>query len=424
MTATHSSAILDRLKSLYPKSIDLTLNRPLRLLKQLGNPDQQLPPVIHFAGTNGKGSTLAMVRAGLEAEGKIVHAYISPHLTKFHERIRLSGQLIAESELVKVLQESEEINGQQPISLFEITTCAAMLAFSRIPADFLLLEVGLGGRLDATNVITHPHLTSISPISPDHQEFLGNDVAAIAREKAGILKSGVPCVVSRQPRAAMQVIRDVARDVGAPLLVRGEEWDVDIHEGVLSHRFNGEAIDLPLPALVGPHQIGNAGAALALLRHIGVRSTSLSSALTDADWPARMQRLKSGPLVAAAADSELWLDGGHNKAAGQAAAQALQEMKGNKNGIVCGMLNSKGIGGYLSAMRSVAERLYGIAIPGEAASLSAPYVAETAQGLGFKAETAETAEQAVSRCATEMPGSRILICGSLYLAGNILRENG
>ena len=423
MADDHSGLILDRLKSLYPKSIDLTLNRPRRLLADLGHPERQMPPVVHFAGTNGKGSTLAMVRAGLEADGQSAHAYISPHLAKFHERIRLAGQLIEEAALVDVLQECETVNQDQPISLFEITTCAAMLAFSRAKADILLLEVGLGGRLDATNVVDQPRLTAISPISLDHQQYLGETVGEIAREKAGILKAGVPCVVNEQPAEAMRVIRGVAEQIGAPLLVQGIDWNIEPYDGGMRHSFNGEDILLPRPSLVGPHQISNAGAAVTVLRHLGVKMPALAHALTNASWPARMQRLKTGPLVEAAGDSEVWLDGGHNAAAGIAVAQSLREMPDRVNRIICGMLNTKDIRSYLSAVRTASDKLYGVAIPGEEASLSAASVANAASEVGFDAERAKSAEEAARRSAVDSPGARILVCGSLYLAGAILREN-
>lgn len=423
MQDEQSGLILERLKSLFPKSIDLTLGRPRRLLAELGHPEREMPPIVHFAGTNGKGSTLAMVRAGLEADGKGVHAYISPHLAKFHERIRLKGELIGEAALVDILRECESVNQSKPISLFEITTCAAMLAFSRVPADFLLLEVGLGGRLDATNVIEKPHLSVISPISLDHQQYLGETVQEIAREKAGILKPGIPCVVSRQPKEAMQVIQEIAVGVGAPLMIQGMDWDIKPCDGGMYHQFLGDDVVMPRPNLVGPHQVTNAGVALTALRYLGVKQPALTAALTDADWPARMQKLKSGPIVEVAGKSEVWLDGGHNAAAGLAVAEAIQEMPIRANRIICGMLNTKDIRSYLAAVYKAADQLYGVTIPGEEASLSASQVVEVANNIGFRAEFVESATEAARRCASEEPMGRIVICGSLYLAGAILREN-
>ena len=423
MSTGDSGAILDSLKSLFPKSIDLTLGRPQRLLADLGHPERKLPPVVHFAGTNGKGSTLAMARAGLEAEGKRVHAYISPHLTKFHERIRLAGELIGEDALVDVLRECEAANRDEPITLFEITTCAALLAFSRMEADALLLEVGLGGRLDATNVVEKPTLCVITPVSMDHQQHLGDSLARIAGEKAGILKRGVPCIVARQEPDALAAIENAARSAGAPLLVQNRDWSVAKTQHGLLYKDENGRMELPSPNLVGVHQTDNAGAAVALLRRMGASRPSIEKALTTADWPARMQRLSTGPLVEAAGGAELWLDGGHNPAAGAALAGTLKEMPAKTTKLICGMLDTKDVRNYLKALRSAADKLYGIAIPGESASLAAAAVAATASEVGFAAEPSISAEDAARRIAADRPGSRILICGSLYLAGRVLREN-
>ncbi len=418
-----SSEILDRLKSLYPKSIDLTLNRPKRLLAELEHPERQLPPVIHFAGTNGKGSTLAMVRAGMEAASLDVHAYISPHLTKFNERIRLAGELIGENRLASALLECERVNAGKPISLFEITTCAAFLEFSRTRADALLLEVGLGGRLDATNVVDKPELTVISPVSLDHQEYLGGTLADIAGEKAGILKPGVPCVVSRQKPEALRRIIDTADSLGAPLLLQERDWTISDAGFHIVHTGPQGRLVLPKPKLVGQHQIENAGAAITVLRHLGLDEDIIASAMTKAEWPARMQLLKKGPLVDAARNSEIWLDGGHNPAAGEAVANTIRSMPKRVTGIICGMLGTKDVRSFLGALREVADRLYGISIPGEPAALPAANVAQVAREVGFKAEASPDVEQAARKIADEEPGSRILVCGSLYLAGWILRKN-
>ena len=298
----------------------MTLDRPRRLLAQMGNPERRMPPVVHFAGTNGKGSTLAMTRAGLESAGMKVHAYVSPHLTKFHERIRIGGKLIGED----VLQECESVNRGQPISLFEITTCAAFLAFSRSDADALLLEVGLGGRLDATNVVESPSLTVIAPVSLDHQQYLGATLAEIAAEKAGIIKPGVPCIVSRQESEAASVIERAADKAGSPLLLQDRDWRVKRISGGIFYQDAFGSLELPLPNLVGHHQVDNAGAATAALRQFGLNRRHIENAITMAEWPARMQRLRQGPLVSAAGQAEVWLDGGHNPAAGAAIAKTLQ----------------------------------------------------------------------------------------------------
>ena len=423
MTAEDSGDILEALKSLFPKSIDLTLGRPRRLLADLGHPERKLPPVVHFAGTNGKGSTLAMTRAGLEADGKRVHAYISPHLTKFHERIRLAGELIEEGALVDVLRECEAVNRNEPITLFEITTCAALLAFSRTEADALLLEVGLGGRLDATNVVETPTFCVITPVSMDHQQYLGDSLAGIAAEKAGILKPGVPCIVARQEPDALAAIESAARSAGAPLLVQNRDWSIERTRNGLSYKDENGRLELPRPNLVGFHQTDNAGAAVALLRRMGAGRSSIEKAMTTADWPARMQRLRSGPLVEAAGGAELWLDGGHNPAAGAALARTLKEMPAKTTKLICGMLDTKDVRNYLQALRGAADKLYGVAIPGESASLEAAAVAATASEVGFAAEPSISAEDAARTIAADRPGSRILVCGSLYLAGRVLRDN-
>ena len=424
MASKDSSLILDRLKSLYPKSIDLTLNRPQRLLAELDHPERNLPPVIHFAGTNGKGSTLAMVRAGMEAASMDVHAYISPHLAKFHERIRLAGELIGERHLATVLTECERVNAGKPISLFEITTCAAFLAFSRTRADALLLEVGLGGRLDATNVVDRPELTVISPVSLDHQEFLGDTLGDIAAEKAGILKPGVPCIVSRQQPEALERILGIAESLKVPVFLQDRDWLIEDRGTHLEYAGPNGSLKLPRPRLVGPHQVGNAGAAVTVMGHLGLGPDAVASAMTNADWPGRMQLLKNGPLVDAARDSEVWLDGGHNPAAGEVVASTIRSMPQRATRIICGMLGTKDVRSFLGSLRAVADRLYGITIPGEPASLPASNVVSVARELGFEAETSPNVELAARKSALDEPGCRILVCGSLYLAGWILRENG
>lgn len=424
MSAATSDLILSRMMALHPKIIDLTLDRLWRLLDALGNPQDRLPPVIHIAGTNGKGSTLAMIRAGIEAAGKTCHAYTSPHLARFHERIRLAGDLIAEDHLTAVLDECEAANGGVPITYFEITTCAALLAMSRVEADYTLLEVGLGGRLDATNVIARPALTVITPVSMDHEGFLGDTLAAIAGEKAGIIKRLVPCVVGPQDDAAMDVIEARAARLGAPLLAHGQHWHVQQERGRLVYQDEHGLCDLPLPNLPGAHQVENAGIALAALRGLGLGEAALEGAVTRAEWPARMQRLAWGPLVGAAGDAELWLDGGHNPAAGQALARHLAGLAPRPTYLVCGMLNTKDVSGYLAPLARVSQGLTAVPIPGEANTLPADATAQAARGVGMDARMAESALAAVEEIVARVPRARILICGSLYLAGGILRENG
>ncbi|VAV93918.1 Dihydrofolate synthase @ Folylpolyglutamate synthase [hydrothermal vent metagenome] len=424
MTAENSDAILTRMMALHPKVMDLVLTRVWRLLKALGNPQDSLPPVIHLAGTNGKGSTQAMIRAGLEAAGKSVHAYTSPHLARFHERIRLAGSLINEADLSALLDECVIANNGEPITYFEITTCAALLAMARTPADYTLLETGLGGRLDATNVIAKPALTILTPISIDHQQYLGETLPEIATEKAGILKRGIPCVVGPQPDAAMEVIETLAARHPAPLLAHGQHWHAYEEHGRLVYQDETGLLDLPLPGLPGAHQIENAGAALAALRHLEMPEKSYEAAVTNAFWPARMQRLKTGPLIQAAPEAEIWLDGGHNAAAGQALGRHLARLTARPTHLICGMLNTKDISGYLTPLAAQAESLTAIAIPDEANTLPPQDIANTAQQVGLQASTANDALSAARQITGQFPHARILICGSLYLAGSILRENG
>ena len=424
MSVDASDVILARMMSLHPKIIDLTLDRVWRLLAALGHPERALPPVIHVAGTNGKGSTQAMMRAGLEAAGRRVHAYTSPHLVRFHERIRLAGQLIDEAALAALLDEAEAANGPDPITYFEITTCAALLGFARTPADALLLEVGLGGRLDATNVIDRPALCVITPVSMDHEAYLGPTLGAIAGEKAGILKPAVRAVIGPQSPAAMAVIEARAEAVGAPLFVANRDWQARLERDRLIYEDDRGLLDLPLPALPGVHQIDNAGAAIAGLRLLGLDAAACEAAVSRPEWPARMQRLTRGPLAEAAPGIELWLDGGHNPGAGEALAATLAGMARRPTHAICGMLNTKDVGGYMRPLAPHLAGLRAVSIPGEKNTLSAAETAAAATAAGIRAETAGTVAEALAAIATDAPRARVLICGSLYLAGSVLRENG
>ena len=421
-----SDLILARLAGLHPRVIDLSLDRIERILAALDHPERRIPPVIHVAGTNGKGSTQAMIRAGLEAAGARVHAYVSPHLARFHERIRLAGTLIDEDLLAATLEECERANAGRPITFFEITTAAAFLAFSRVPADYTLLEVGLGGRLDATNVVARPRLGVITPVSIDHTQFLGETLAQIAAEKAGILKPGVTCIVAPQPPEARAVIEARAEALGAPLRIGRQDWDSHAERGRMTFLDQRGLLDLPRPALPGPHQIVNAGTAIAALRELGFGEAEAAAAVTRVEWPARMQRLRHGPLVALAeaAGCELWLDGGHNPAGGEAVAATLAEMPARPTHLVCGMLNTKDVQGYMRPLAAEAASLTAVPIPGAEATLPAEATAAAARAAGLKATTAADAEHAIADLAARHPGARILICGSLYLAGEILRRNG
>jgi len=371
-----SDQLLADMKLLHPKLIDLSLGRVERLLAKLGNPHKALPPVVHIAGTNGKGSVTAYLKAMLTAAGQRVHVYTSPHLVRFHERIELAAapgltQPISEADLVDVLARTQSVNSGDDITQFEITTAAAFLAFAEHPADFVLLEVGLGGRLDATNVIEHPALTILTPISHDHADKLGNTIEAIAGEKAGILKRGARCVVSQQEDAALDVIAHEAARVGARLVVWGQDYDAYEQRGRLVVQRADQLLDLPLPSLFGRHQIINAGTAVAAaleLDGVTLDEQAIESGLTSVRWPARMQRIDSGPLPSLLQPgSELWLDGGHNPAAGLFLAQSLADLEERSPKplyLVVGMLGLKDAAGFLGSFRGLARHVVGAPIPG------------------------------------------------------------
>jgi len=433
--AARSDAVLDRLTRLHPKLIDLSLGRIERLLERLGHPQAKLAPVVHVAGTNGKGSVLAFLRAMIEAAGGRAQAYTSPHLVRFHERIRLTGGPIEEGELAALLEACEVANGAAPITFFEITTAAAFLAFAREPADVVLLETGLGGRLDATNVIAEPRLTAITPVSVDHVQFLGTSIEEIAFEKAGILKPGVPAVIGPQAPQALAVIERRAAEVGAPLHRFGHEWRAGSESGGLVFESGNTRHLYPAPALAGAYQIENAGVALAcaaLLDGFGLDEAARAAGLERARWPGRLQRLVRGALVDPLPEGwELWLDGGHNAAAGEALARDLAEWRERPLHLVYGMLNTKSAQGFLGPLAPFARSLRAVAIPGEAASLSAEEAARAATEAGFQASSSAGVAAALGEIVRDSGRDggrdggtgRILICGSLYLAGHVLAEN-
>jgi len=429
-----SDLVLERLNRLHPKIIDLSLDRTWRLLERLGHPERRLPPVVHVAGTNGKGSVIAYLRAMLEAAGYRVHVYISPHLVRFHERIRLAGKLIEEQALLEVLKECEAINGADAITFFEITTCAAFLEFARVPADILLLETGLGGRLDSTNVIEKPLATVLMPISFDHMQHLGDTLAKIAFEKAGIIKHGVPIIVAPQPPEAEKVFKEKARELKAPLIRFGREWQIEAAGDGMQFTDRAGTRLLPRPALPGDHQIPNAGAALATLPFLtGLRVDEAAQAagLRQVEWPARLQRLTRGPLAQKLPRGwELWLDGGHNAAAGEVLADFARHWREGIVGhrplhLIFGMLNTKEPVAFLKPLAPYTRDLKAVRIEGDHASLPAEEAAAAARAAGIEAETAASLDAAIERIVTnsEIP-SRVLICGSLYLAGVVLAENG
>lgn len=440
MPLRSSDEILQRLLTLHPKIIDLSLDRITRLLARLHHPERRLAPVVHVAGTNGKGSTIAFLRAILEAAGYRVQAYISPHLVRFAERIKLVGGIIDEAGLTALLEECERANRGEPITFFEITTAAAFLAFARQEADVLLLEVGLGGRLDATNVIERPALSVITPVSIDHTQYLGESLEGIASEKAGILKPDVTAVIGPQPARAETAIETHAKRVGAFLYRYGRDWRIEQRGDGFRYEGRRWQVDLPQPNLLGAHQLVNAGIAVAAaecLDRFRISSEHLQAGLIHAEWPARLQRLTRGPLVDALPGNgwELWLDGGHNAAAGEIlAAQAArwrdgvarEKSSGGKPlGLVFGMLKTKDAAGFLSPLAAYATALRAVAIPGETNSLSAEEACAQARAAGHKAEAATSVEAAVRDLVGQLGRpSRLLICGSLYLAGKVLAENG
>ncbi len=419
-----SDAILTRLLELHPKIIDLSLDRMHRILARLGHPERNLPPVIHVGGTNGKGSTQAFLRAMMEAAGLKVHAYTSPHLVKFHERIRVAGDLISEPALSALLEECETANGGEAITFFEITTAAAFLAFSRTPADYLLLEVGLGGRLDATNVIDMPVACCISSIGLDHQQYLGDTIELIAREKAGIIKRKVPTVLGAMPERARLAIEGIADAVRAPLRIFGQDWDVYTQHGRMVFQDDEGLLDLPLPALPGGHQLGNAGNAIAVLRALNdqrITEAHIAKGLTAVKWPARLQRLKGGALSGLLdKGAELWLDGGHNADAGVVLADALKAMPPKPLVVIWGMLNTKDATQFFRPLAALADHVVTLSIPSEVNAIPAEQLALTVRALGTSASPATDITNAVRQASSLKPAARILICGSLYLAGHVL----
>jgi len=433
--AASLGAVAARLLALHPKRIDLSLGRIERLLDALGHPERRLPPLIHVAGTNGKGSTIAFARAILEAAGKSVHVYTSPNLVRLNERFRLGrrdgGRLVEDAELVEVLRECEAKNGGAPITVFEVETAAAFLLFARHPADVLLLEVGLGGRLDATNVVERPLASVITRVSLDHHDFLGDSIEQIAAEKAGILKPGVPAVIASQAREALAVIERQAARLRAPLAIAGESWTATEERGRLVYQDDDGLLDLPAPKLYGRHQFENAGAAIAALRRAGLKlpAAAFEAGMVRVDWPARMQRLSQGRLAALLpAQSELWLDGGHNADGGRAIAAALADLEERVPRplvLIVGMLATKDSAGFLKHFSGLARRVIAVPIANDKA-VPAATLAGVARDIGIPALARDDVESAID-IAGKLdlePAPRVLITGSLYLAGEVLAANG
>ncbi|VAX05046.1 Dihydrofolate synthase @ Folylpolyglutamate synthase [hydrothermal vent metagenome] len=424
----HTDQILARLQKHHPKKIDLSLNRMHDLLARLDHPERKLPPVIHIAGTNGKGSTIAYLRAILEAAGLCVHVYTSPHLVRFAERIRLGGKLIGEDHLLKILLDCEKVNGGRPITYFEITTAIALKSFAESAADILLLEVGLGGRLDATNVVDHPLSTIITPISMDHQQFLGDTISAIAHEKAGIAKLNVPLIMADQLPAAKAAILTHGKSIGAKPVCYGD-WTITETRNGFDYLDVKGIISLPQPNLHGPHQIANAGLAIACLRHqdkFTISIDHIKKGITSASWPARLQDISQSPYGhLLPKGSQLWLDGGHNPAAGEILADYFSKDRDRPLYLICGMLTAKDAAGFLKPLSSFVTKFYGITVIGEDC-YSAGHIAEIAQQAGMDSHEAISVENALQKIKIHSQGRavRTLICGSLYLAGHILEQNG
>jgi len=412
--------ISQRLLARHPQRIDLSLDRMRALCRALGDPQDRLPPVVHVAGTNGKGSTVALIRAIAEAAGLRVHAYTSPHLVRFNERIRLAGSLISDEQLNDVLDRIEAASGEATV--FESTTAAAFTAMSETPADLAIIEVGLGGSLDATNVIDRPLLSVITPVDLDHAEFLGDRIEGVAAEKVGILKAGARGVVARQSEAVMAVIERRATEVRSPLTVMGVDFDAWAERGGLVYQDQERFLDLPAPALSGPHQFDNAGVAVAAALELDLPEAAIAEGLKAVRWPARMQRLTAGPYAekAQARDAELWLDGGHNPHAGRALARTLVERQARAprpTALIVAMLANKDAGGFFEALKGIDLQVFTVAFEGSAADPAA--LAAVAQGRGFGAMATTSVDEALDR-ALALGAGRIVICGSLYLAGEVL----
>ena len=429
--------LIARLSALHPRRIDLNLERMHRLLDRLDHPERKLPPVIHVAGTNGKGSTIAYLRAILEAAGLRVHTFTSPFLVRINECFRLGatggGALVTDDELRGAMEQCERANAGEPLTFFEAKTAAAFCLFTLHRADVLLLEVGLGGRLDSTNVIDKPLATVIAPVSMDHTEFLGDTLMAIAHEKAGVLKRGVPVICAEQMPEAMAVIETQAKRMQAPLHRAGQEWHVNVERGRLVYQDDRGLMDLAAPKLFGRHQFDNAGLAIATLRAVDafrIDTAAFEAGIVNAEWPARMQRLASGALVDLAPQGcEVWLDGGHNAEGGRVTASALGDLEERVSRpltVIVGMMGNKDASGFLANFAGLTRHIIAVPIPDQDNAMPPDRLVDAARALGMRVESSggvEAALGSLARLTYEIP-PRILITGSLYLAGHVLAANG
>ena len=424
---SRTDAILKRLAALHPKLIDLSLDRMLPLLDALGRPQDRMPPVIHVAGTNAKGSTIAYLRAFLEAAGQRVHVYNSPHLVRFNERIRLAGKLVDTRRLNAVLEHVEAVNAGNPITFFEVTTVAAMLLYAQTEADYLLLETGMGGTYDTTNIVQHPLGVIITPVDLDHQSYLGNTIAEIAVSKAGILKRGSKAVIGLQQEEGRAVIDRAARRLGVTPLYQGEDFHGSSQEGRLVYQDEDGLLDLPPPALIGAHQFDNAALAIAATRHfdLPVTQAQIATGLRQVVWPARMMPLHGRLRDLLGPGGELWLDGGHNVHGATALAATIAGMNQARPAplvLIMGMMNTRNPADFLAPFAGQAEQVYTLTVPGEPNALKADAIARSARAAGFAATPKRSILSAL-QAAAEIPGARVLICGSLYLAGDVLAKN-
>ena len=425
---SRTDAILKRLTALYPKFMDLDLGRQHRLLADLGHPERRLPPVIHVAGTNAKGSTIAYLRAMLEAAGKRVHVYTSPHLVRFNERVRLAGKLVSTRRINDALEEVERINAGKPITQFEITTSAALKLFAETPADFLLLEVGLGGDFDSTNVIDHPLGTIITPVDFDHQKWLGHTIKEIASHKAGILKRGAPAVVGRQRDEGLSEIERAAAKLKIVPFVQGRDYDGYAQDGRLVYQDEDGLLDLPPPALIGHHQFDNAALAIAAVRHfkLPISDAQIAEGLRTVIWPARIQPLRGKLSDMLPKSSELWLDGAHNAHGAAALARSIEEMNALRKKpliLIIGMMNTREPTDFIEPFIKMSPRVMTLTILGEPNAHPAAHIAVAATAAGLAAKTYRSVESALQEAA-KTPGARVVICGSLYLGGDVLAKNG
>lgn len=427
-----SDVLINKLSEIHPKGFDLSLDRILLLLEKLGNPQEKLPPVIHVAGTNGKGSTLAFARAILEAQGYKVHVHTSPHLVNWHERYRLAGKLVSDDMLANAIERVAQANDNKPITVFELLSAVMFVLFSENEADYALVEVGLGGRFDATNVIPSPLVCAIAPVGLDHQAYLGDTIEKIAFEKAGIIKNNIPVAVSRQEDGARDTIEEVARKRNAPSIIAGQDFDAYRDATGFVYQDEDGLLDLPIPKLAGEHQLDNAALAIAAIRlaGIGVTPQAFAQGMLDVTWPGRLEKLPKGKITNTLSNhSNIWIDGGHNPSAGVAiAAELIRQDAGiaQKTLLVCGMINTKEPFGYFKPFEALGAEVITVPVAMSEAGIPPKDLAQVASEAGLKTETSASLQEGIEkarRYLEQNPDTRILFCGSLYMVGEVLALN-